>query len=297
MFQNVLIGIDDAAGGRDAIALARALAPSAVYTLVHVYPTEPLLRPEGALGWEDVLAAESEDMLAGLGLEGARLVTVGDRSPARALQAEAQRRDADLLVLAAARHGVLGRLFLGSVARGVLHGAPCPVAVAPRGYSATSPISRIGVAFDGGAESRLALGAAAAVAERAGGTLEVVWGVPSANLYEPGWAYSPDYGVYVEAAEKTARQELEAALAPLAVPATATVERGSVGSVLEALAERSDLVVVGSRGYGPARRVLLGSVSSWVVHHATSPVLVVPRGAEVESESSSEEVSATALPV
>jgi nucleotide-binding universal stress UspA family protein len=39
------------------------------------------------------------------------------------------------------------------------------------------------------------------------------------------------------------------------------------------------LVIVGSRGLGPVRRILIGSVSEGVVHHANSPVLVVRGGA------------------
>jgi nucleotide-binding universal stress UspA family protein len=45
--------------------------------------------------------------------------------------------------------------------------------------------------------------------------------------------------------------------------------------VRDAAANRSDLVVVGARGLGPLRRVLLGSVSESVLGHATCPVLVV----------------------
>jgi len=58
------------------------------------------------------------------------------------------------------------------------------------------------------------------------------------------------------------------------------VERGDPGPVLCELAEAlsADVVVVGSRGRGALRRVLLGSVSSYVVHNAPCPVLVVRAG-------------------
>ena len=47
-----------------------------------------------------------------------------------------------------------------------------------------------------------------------------------------------------------------------------------------AVADRVDLLVLGSRGYGPVRGTLLGSVSVAVVRAAPVPVLVVPRGVE-----------------
>jgi nucleotide-binding universal stress UspA family protein len=51
--------------------------------------------------------------------------------------------------------------------------------------------------------------------------------------------------------------------------------------VVDALAdlrpEDADVLVCGSRGYGPARRVLLGGVSSRLLRHARLPVIVVPR--------------------
>ncbi|MBX5442753.1 MAG: universal stress protein, partial [Solirubrobacteraceae bacterium] len=53
------------------------------------------------------------------------------------------------------------------------------------------------------------------------------------------------------------------------------------GRPAEALAARSaelDVLVVGSRGWGPVRRLLLGSTSERLVREAVGPVLVVPRG-------------------
>jgi Universal stress protein family len=48
---------------------------------------------------------------------------------------------------------------------------------------------------------------------------------------------------------------------------------------LERLSHEVDMLVLGSRGYGPVRRTLLDSTSDWLVHHAACPVFVIPRGA------------------
>ena len=53
---------------------------------------------------------------------------------------------------------------------------------------------------------------------------------------------------------------------------------------LEAASKRVDLLVMGSRAYGPARAVMLGGVSRRVTASAGSPVLVLPRGAEADIE-------------
>src|SRR5262245_6850447 len=69
-----------------------------------------------------------------------------------------------------------------------------------------------------------------------------------------------------------------------------SVERGAPGAVLCERAEalRADVVVVGSRGRGAIRRALLGSVSSYVVHNAPCPVLVVRAGTVAEPDSASD---------
>ena len=55
------------------------------------------------------------------------------------------------------------------------------------------------------------------------------------------------------------------------------VRTGDPAVQLERAAEETDadLVVVGARGHSVARRLLLGSVSSRLLHHAHRPVLVV----------------------
>jgi len=51
------------------------------------------------------------------------------------------------------------------------------------------------------------------------------------------------------------------------------------GNVVDVLAglDEVDVLICGSRGYGPARRVLLGGVSARLIKRATRPVVVVPR--------------------
>jgi len=144
MFDNVLIGVDGRAGGRDAIALAiRLAAPSASLTFAHV-DAGPFSWRGHCIGEERVfdrsasmLAAERER--AGIP---AAIVCVGGRTPAQGLHDLARERAADLIVVGSSRHGPLGRVLLGDDARESLDGAPCAVAIAPHGYAeALAPLA------------------------------------------------------------------------------------------------------------------------------------------------------------
>jgi nucleotide-binding universal stress UspA family protein len=92
-------------------------------------------------------------------------------------------------------------------------------------------------------------------------------------------AYPEDNTLVVEA-RKAAQEEVDKTVARLGGqgPETVTVQavNGIPTEVLVAASRDADLLVVGSRGSGGFGRLLLGSVSSQVTHHAHCPVVVIP---------------------
>lgn len=81
----------------------------------------------------------------------------------------------------------------------------------------------------------------------------------------------------LHAAEAAARAELEQAGGAEGVDGEIRVVAGVPAEELLKAGEDAELVVVGSRGVGGFSRLLLGSVSSQVVQHATCPVVVIPQ--------------------
>ena len=81
----------------------------------------------------------------------------------------------------------------------------------------------------------------------------------------------------LEAIGAEGEEALQRTAEALGVEAETVTADGDPGREICRLAEsgRFDVVVVGSHGTGLVRRVLVGSVSHYVVHHATCPVLVV----------------------
>jgi nucleotide-binding universal stress UspA family protein len=207
---------------------------------------------------------------------------------ARALLASAG--EADLLVVGARGGGGFRDLELGSVAEQCLHHARCPVAVVRRtartdtgaGTSAPPPsVGRVVVGVDGSEGAQGALRWAIGEAGAHGATLEVlhVWR-PVLGVGEPFDSF-PTEAAGVEAGQRRARHLVDVAVdwedtSGLAARPTVTVVLGSPSAVLLAVAERADLVVVGSRGRGGFAGLGLGSVGHQVARHAPCPVVVVP---------------------
>ena len=138
----ILIGVDDAPGSEDALAFARPLAAASgapvVLACAVPYDDTPsrFLDPE----LRATLQEQAQETLrrAAARLEGVdpakvKTVAVASISPPRALDRLAESERAELIVLGSTRTGRLRRVFPGSTAERLLHGAPCPVAVVPRG--------------------------------------------------------------------------------------------------------------------------------------------------------------------
>ena len=293
MFDRLIIGYDDSEQAEDALALGRDLGRAAGAELVvaGVAEYEGVIPPAGA----GVALPPSAETLASLRTaverelaEPAERVGADPRalvstSAARGLEKIAD-RVGDLIVVGSCHHGTAGRILAGSVGQRLLQGSPRAVAIAPRGYAGrpqANALETVAVGFDGGAESELALEAATALAGKAGARLRIVGVVrPQSVVYGNGLGVG--VAVDLEAAMREAFEEqVGQALAKVGDEVTAE------GGVLSGQPEQvlgsvdADLVVVGSRRYGPVRSVLLGGVSLPLSRSSEVPLVVVPRGTEV----------------
>lgn len=275
----LLVGFDGSDGGRDALELARTIgAPAGAGALVvAVIPYGPLpvdfakLEDEAAEEAEP-LFAEARERLGGLEVE---CRGFGGGSAAQVMTDIAEAEQVDMIVVGSPHRDAVGRALIGSVAESLLHGAPCAVVVAPRGYASErhEPLLRIAVAHDGTPESKAALKRAEALAAQTHATIEVLTVLaPPATMpgvvgYVP--VDSPEPDRIVNEAIKSVDSGLAATGRRLDGPPARTLA--------EACEDGADLLVAGSRGYGPVMRVLLGSVSTQLIHMAPCPVLVVPR--------------------
>ena len=141
------------------------------------------------------------------------------------------------------------------------------------------------VAFDNSVESRVALDAAIELACVSGAQLstftvsEPIETAPATVV--PGWtvpaAYSAMHRERAEQIVESARERV-----PDELLAGARLLIGHAGDALAAASHDVDLLVCGSRGYGPLRAVMLGGVSSELAHSCACPLLIVPRGSTVE---------------
>ncbi|HEY7255729.1 MAG TPA: universal stress protein [Solirubrobacterales bacterium] len=257
MYERILIGYQETAEGRDALALGALLARACKAELIQV-------------------TAQSDD--------------------GETLAQLAQLNRADLIVIGASHRGPVGRVFPGATVERLLGEAPCAVAVAPPEFSRHedgdtrwSPLSGnlddigmrvIGVGYDGTPASAVALRSAAELAVVNGAAMRV-YTVARKYAHGPGSdadaALSP--GMPTEA--EVLRQMLHEAVGtvPSEARALPVFLRGfPAEELIKACDAGVDLLVLGSRGGGPVRRKLHHSVTSLVMQAAKCPVLISPRG-------------------
>ena len=281
MFKTIVVGVDGREGGRDALSLAGRLALVAGGELVavHALPFDQYVVRADAPRYNSFAEEEGRRMLEGELTEAgvtAQMRILGDTSPARGLHRVAEEVHADVIVVGSTRHGPIGRVLAGDDAVATLHGSICPVAVAPRGLASREwkPVRRIGVGFDSGPEAQQALALATALARACGASLEL------RSVVLP--AYPVDLSYDTDALERSkaiVQKQLDETIAELPVDATGEVSAGSPVDALTDLSTAVDLLVVGSRCWGPVRRTIVGSTTARLVREAHCPVLVLPRGA------------------
>ncbi len=277
MFKNVLVGVDGSPNGRDAIVLATRLAvPAGKLTLAHVHSgelrptravTPGLLREERRASQE---LLEHERASAGVSAE---LISVVSLSAGRGLHQQAEEQNADLLVVGSCGRGVFGRTMLGDDTRAALNGAPCAVAIASRGYAQDPAIAKVGVGYNGSSESEAAIVAARELAARTGASVHAL-----EVISIPTVAFS---GIMPTVIGDSVELMLEDATNRMAkLPGLeGRAVYGLTGEELAAFSGQMDLLVVGSRGFGPVRRLVLGTTSEYLERHARCSLLVLPRTA------------------
>jgi nucleotide-binding universal stress UspA family protein len=280
-----LVGHDGTSRGDDALALSRALArdDQAQRLIVRVLlPATPDRVPSMALRTAIHDAAEEELAPVRAGLRpGEELRLVEASSVAHGLHDLAEQTGAALIVVGSSHRGKVMVAVLGTVADRLLHGSPCPVAQAADGFAAGEhAIGRVLLAYDGSEEADGAFAFAEASSRDADAPVDVVCVQEAPNYFD----YTGTGGI-----PPALLDEPQARAARIAERAAERLPAGHVGSVLTPLwptgkaitsaAAGADLIVTGSRAYGPLRHVALGSTGHYLLHHAPCSVVVVPRGA------------------
>lgn len=284
----LVVGYLATPGGADALALGVRLARTlgAQLDVCMILPSDrvnPVVAPTERI--DDLLAGQAQawldEALATVpGDVTAYSHLMFDESYADGLIHEARRLAAGVIVVGGSGGGLAGSHSLGSVVNELLHSAPVPVAVAPRGLR-DSPVHRVrevtcAIGRRDGAD--LLLDHAVRFSASAGTPLRLVSLV----------ALDPTFGALrgdtdavrqraLEHAERTvdaARREL-----PESVRVTSTIVDGpSVEAAVSSLDwQDGDLIMVGSSRLGAPRRLFLGSTAAKMLRVLDVPMVVVPR--------------------
>ena len=289
MSKKIVIAVDATQRSLDALALGKLLADAttAPVSLVTVFPYDPLRDPEG----DELTRVRTEartilaDLAGQVAMGVADAEVIASNRAARELQHVTEQEATGIIVVGSTGRGPVGRLLPGAVGERLLTGSAAPVGIAPRGY-AKRPAARlelIGVAFDGSPESHHALEAGRLLARSAGAQLRVI-----AVFHRATFGAIATMRTGGASVNDLAREELRRALdAVLAedgdgVGTDGRFLEGPPGDVLAEQSAELDLLVTGSRGYGPRAAVLLGSTTHTLMRAAACPGLITPRAVALD---------------
>lgn len=279
----VVVGYDGTANGRTAVLVAAREAgrrdrPLRIVTVVEPTTVGVLPRArygEGAIGAAAEMLAVATEIVRAI-----RPPTIHDSEVAfgdPVTELVARSLGAELLVVGRGQASPVRTALFGSVAMGVMAEANCPVLVVGESAGDQADGGAVVVGVDGHPESAEALEVAFAEASLCGATLVAVhaWHLPTSA--GPG-----DMLPLVYAPEELERDEtsmLHDAVRPFRerYPSVPVKEIAAEAPALRALLDAAvgaRMLVVGSRGRGPLKGLLLGSLGQSAVRHAEVPVLI-----------------------
>jgi nucleotide-binding universal stress UspA family protein len=289
MFSNILVCSDGSEGALEAARMGARIAQKfhSVVFLIH---------PFGGGDWEFAASQEGMDVYAektrremeertGKILREANLkhkILLEYGHPAEAITRVAQQHEADLIVLGGPSK--MSSLLMSSVSEQVLHYAHCPVLIV-RGDHLSGDIGEfrhILLASDGSECAQKAASVAVAIAQKFATSLTVLnicAHISSERL--PGDDRAPitdgDVDLYAQRLLEQVTQGVGDLAKEKGVSCTYHQEVGHTDEIIVRFAEqqKADLILLGKCGLSGFERMLLGSVSNHVTHHAHCPVLVV----------------------
>jgi nucleotide-binding universal stress UspA family protein len=293
----ILIGVDASERSEDAIAFGRRLADvvGAHVIVANAYPYSAMPSRASNAAYREALRDDAleivrrlRDDLQRINDEQTDIRVAADPSPAKALHHLAHSEQASLLIVGSSHTSRVGRVLPGSTGERLLHGAPCSVAVVPKDYRkhADEPIRRIGVAYNDTDEARAAVSAAVGLARALQADVELIGIVSPEYFTTPALMGAAGIASLRSDVERQIQEGLDkvAAEQPSDVTVHTTLATGDAEELLTAQTTNLDMLVMGSRGYGPLHAVLSGGLSGRIVRSAHCPVIVVPRGIEAPLE-------------
>ncbi|CAN5740794.1 universal stress protein [soil metagenome] len=289
--RTIVVGADGSAGADTAVAWAarEAVTTGATLRIVNAWSVPTIMWPatvsvayidpadvrNGAMGILERARELAEQAVGSLRLD----VEVVAVQGGAAEQLLARSEDAALLVVGTRGRGGFASLVLGSVATTCAHHTGVPLAIV--GAGAPPPGSaEIVVGVDDSPGGRAALRWAAQEAGRVGSILRAVhaWEAPVAPGVEVlGVAWDPAFDDAVQHGfERLVAEEIDSNSDRPVVQVVAVL--GAASDALLREAKGAGLLVVGSRGRGGFRELLLGSVGQHCLHHGDCPLVIVPTG-------------------